>query len=364
MNQADHDVADGDRLALVDLLDRAFDDAVVRVGEVVRTVRIANEVIAIRFAGGALVPALMRALGPVVVAPEIPPTATIDVWDTVSTGRPLPLLVRDLLRAHDAAWLGDRGPRGELQQYSVGSVRAAYYGPGLLSTFNRSKRRGTFWINDHGALPWYEPGSPFRVLFDWILGGPTRHLVHAGAIHSSSGGVLLGGAGGSGKSTTALACLGAPDLRYVSDDYVTIGLEPEPVAWNMYATAKVKSPADLGRFPRLRDHFTALDIDGEAEHPVLFVHEHLRSSLAGSTPLRALVFPRYLALDECTIDAVQPDIAFKLLAPSTIQQVPTDTAAAMQFMRSLTTRVPAFRLGLPRDVELIPAAIHRIIANA
>jgi hypothetical protein len=261
------------------------------------------------------------------------------------------VLVDHLLRLLDRTWLEDRDLRGELQAFVDGPIRAAYYGPRLLSVYDTGLRSGLYWLQDAAALPWYEPGAPFRVLLDWVVAGPTSQLLHAGAVAGPTGGIVLGGAGGSGKSTTALSCLGDPSLRYLSDDYVVIDVPADatavPVVTSIYSTAKLKTMADLERFDELRaavvngDRAAAEAGDPDAEKPMLFVHEHAPERLAPLTPAEA----------------------FRRLAPSTIQQVPTSGASALRCMRALTKRVPAFHLGLPTDRRKIPAAVAGILAE-
>src|SRR5207237_9503214 len=115
-----------------------------------------KESVRIRTAGGALAGPLLRALDHLRLDPETTPTATIDAWDSTSTGRPLPLLVEHLLRLLDRTWLDDRDIRAELRAFADGPVRAAYYGPGLLSVYDVERRAGIYWLHDAAALPWYE----------------------------------------------------------------------------------------------------------------------------------------------------------------------------------------------------------------
>jgi hypothetical protein len=288
------------------------------------------------------------------------------------------MLVQSLLRLLDRTWLEDRDLRGEVSGYSAGSFRVAYYGPRLLSIYDLTARRGMFWLDDADALPWYEPGAPFRVLFDWMVADPTTQLVHAGAISTPAGGVLLGGAGGSGKSTTALSCLveavgdqaASRGLRYVSDDYVIVENGDDLRAHGPYATAKVKGLADLERFPELApwvsniDEVRRLDGTDDAPKPMMFTNEMAPAHLDPSTSVAALVFPKYRALDACEIAPIDSSTAFKLLAPSTIQQVPASRSQAMRLMRAMAFRAPAYVLGLPRDRRLIPAAIEWIADDA
>ena len=195
-------------------------------------------------------------------------------------------------------------------------------------------------------------------------------MIHAGAIAGPTGAVVLGGAGGTGKSTTALACLGHPGLRYMSDDYVIVEVEPEPLVTSVYATAKLKSLSEFDRFEHLRASVVNReratgdsDGDPDAEKPMLFVNETAPECLVEEMPLRALVFPRFVDRDDCTIARLSSDVAFKLLAPSTLQQVPATGGAALRCMRTLAGQVPAFGLGLPRDPRKIPDALVAILAE-
>jgi hypothetical protein len=369
------DFADRDRRELHRLVAEAFDEAAELVGAPATSVRVGRDVVRIRTAGPALARPLTRALGHLAVDPATPPTATIDAFDSATTGRPLPLLVVHLLRLLDVTWLEDRDYRGGLRAFADGPVRAAYYGPRLFSVYDVERRAGVYWLPDATELPWYEPGAPFRVLMDWIVAGPTTQLVHAGALAGPTGGVMLGGAGGSGKSTTALACLGATGqgLRYVSDDYVVVDVPDDaaavPTVTSIYCTAKLKSLTDLDRFGELRDAVvnedrSAVDAgDPDAEKPMLFVHEHAPERLAAVTPVRAVVFPKYLGLDECEVTPISTEQAFRRLAPSTVQQMPLSGTSALRVMRALTQRVPAFHLGLPTDRRKIPSAVAGILSE-
>jgi hypothetical protein len=360
---------DRDRLALHRLLAEGFEDAAERVGVTETIVQIGDETIRVRTAGPAPHEPLTRALIRVDAADAPAPTATIDAWDSATTGRPMPLLVDNLLRVLEQDWLAGRDVRGELHAFRDGPVRAAYYGPQMLSVYDTASRSGVFWLPDAAALPWYEPAAPFRVLIEWIMMSPTRRLIHAGAVGGSTAGMLLGGAGGSGKSTTALSCVADHRFRYVSDDYVVVNLSQPITAAAVYATAKLKSLADLERLPEMKaavdnlDRVAATPDDGDAEKAVLYLYEHVPDRVAPTTAIKALVFPRYLALDEPKFAAITHDAAFKFLAPSTIQQVPAAASEALRFMRTVTERVPAFLLGLPTEPEKIPDALTAILSE-
>ena len=66
-----------------------------------------------------------------------------------------------------------------------------------------------------------------------------RCFCTAAAVGQAAGGVLLVGAGGSGKSTCALSCL-TSDLLYAGDDYVAVELRPEPRVLSLFCSGKLE----------------------------------------------------------------------------------------------------------------------------
>ena len=98
--------------------------------------------------------------------------------------------------------------------------------------------------------------------------------MHAGAIGTDGGAVLVVGRGGRGKSTTTLAGLGA-GLKYVGDDYVAVETKDRPLVHSIYNAGKLE-PHHLERFPVLREHAT-IDppgLDGDFEQPKAVVYVH------------------------------------------------------------------------------------------
>ena len=92
------------------------------------------------------------------------------------------------------------------------------------------------------AIPWWERAAPLRVALSWALRGPSRPLVHAGAVGDDRGVVVLAGARGSGKTTVALAAL-ADGLQYLGDDYVLLDGAGEATVSPVYNTASVRPAA-------------------------------------------------------------------------------------------------------------------------
>ena len=361
--EADPDEAD--RLEYFRILQNGFHDAVARAGGLEdREYRIADETLRLRFAGPALPPRLCRALDHLSAPAGPAPDLTVLLWDSASTGRKLPLLAASLLRLLKLTWLEDRGVRGEILGYNGQRIRAVYDGGSeILCALDTVTRTAVYWTADAERLPYHESGAPLRTILHWWLDRPDRQVVHAGAVGTETAGVLLAGKGGTGKSTTALACVDA-GLRYVSDDYTVVTDAPDPVAHSLYNTAKVKTESEVKRFPWLADWVS--NREGAAtgqEKPMVFLHEHRPESLVSRLPLRGIVFPRVIGPGPARLVPVSPDSAFKAMAPSTVTQLPGAGPRSLHFMRSLARRLPCFLLDLGSDLGAVPAAIRSLLTD-
>lgn len=367
MNHLATEAADEkDRLVLLELLhDAACDAATMAGGFIERDFCIGGQLLRLRFAGPALVDRFCRAFAhlAVPVTADAAPDANICLWDTASTGRKLPLLIGNLLRLLRVTW-SDVDIRGELRAYQSQRLRAMLWWPDMLEVMDLERKLGVFWIPDARAVPYYESGAPLRGMLHWWLSNAQRQLVHGGAVGTAEGGVLLGGVGGSGKSTTSLACLDSP-LLYAGDDYTLVTNSPAPFVHSLYNTAKVKTLEDLqARFPHLESWVTNADgVRDNQEKPLMFVHEHRREKLINGFPLKALVFPRYVGNTKCQLEPLAPGSAFKALAPSTITQTPGAGAETMRALSALVRQVPSYLLGVSSDVRAIPDAIIDLLAK-
>ncbi|MGE0449784.1 MAG: serine kinase [Vicinamibacterales bacterium] len=356
-----------DRRALFRIVDEAFEDAAALAGGAIdERFRIGGELVHVRFAGDGLLRGLTRALAHLRTQSTEPAALTLHVWDSYSTGRPLPLLATSLLRLLRITWLEDRGFRGEILGYSDQTFRAALEGhdTDMFSLLDLEQGRGVLWTPDCRLLPWYESGAPLRTLLSWWFESQGRHLVHGGAVGLERGGVLLAGRAGAGKSTAALACLGS-ELRYAGDDYslvqVAAGLEPR--LSSLYNTAKVKSGDDFVRFPWMRAGAATAQAEGAADRkPMLFLHEHQPEALIDGFPLKAIVLPRFIpGLAEPTVVPVEPSSAFKALAESTIPQRTGSGSAALHGLSLLTRQVPAFLLGTTPALDRIAPVLSGLL---
>jgi hypothetical protein len=246
------------------------------------------------------------------------------------------------------------------------------YGDGGLTILDLERGRCLHWVHEISKVPGWAAASPLRTPLGLLLATRGRYLLHGAAIGQPSGAVLLAAKGGSGKSTSALACLdaasplGAPRLLVAGDDFVV--LEPDPAAPRVHAlfgTAKIgRTHAAL--FPGL-ERLVVRDggpLDVPGEKAVLRLLPDAADRLAPVLPLRAIAVP-VLGLDrpESRIEPLSRSGAMLALAPSSIFLVQGAGAETLDAVTRLVAGLPCYHLRIGRDVRGIPLAIEALLAQ-
>lgn len=352
-----------DRVAFFQAAAEGFCRAARAVGAIEKCYRIAGCNVRLRFAGPALVPTIDPALAHLAPPCSVEPDYTIEAFDTASTGAPMPLLVRSLIELLRLRWWEHLHSRREIKGYHGGNIQAAFHlGPGILSVLDNKAGHAVYWVEDARDIPYYERGYPITNLLNWWLGRRGRVIVHAAAIGRASGGVLLPGKGGSGKSTTALACA-ASDLSIVGDDYCAVE-EATRRAHSLYNTVKLKGDEDVERFCHLAPFIDNLERVGEGDdraRAMVFLHPHFPGKMLADMPLEAILIPRVTGQPKTTIVPTSAAAALKALAPSTIFQLAGNERPAFQALVQLVRNVPSFEIHLGTAIAGIPQAIDRFL---
>jgi hypothetical protein len=252
--------------------------------------------------------------------------------------------------------------RYELRPLQNSRVSSTYdLGSGVLSVFDATGGRAFYWVRDAEALPYYERGAPLRTLLNWWLSGAGLHCAHAAAVGTSDGALLLTGKGGSGKSTTALACLAA-GMGYASDDYCAIAQEPVPAVYSLYNTGKLRDETDLARQPQFEPWIANRD-RLEDEKLLMFLNEHAPERLLREAPLRAIVLPRVVEGAESSLHPIAPAGALRALAPTTMFQLPGAAQSAMAIMAGLVRAIPCYRLDAGSEIAAIPSLLSDLLGE-
>lgn len=325
---------------------------------------IGGHTVCLRFAGSSLIPYLTPALNHLAAKPTSAPALTVCLWDQASTGIQLPPLLSSFIHSlYTASEQLMVDGRGELKHYNSERFRAAFNPDShVLSLLDTEQNLAVYWLNSKAnQLPYYERGAPLRTILHWWINDRTHQFVHAGAVGMATGGVLLAGKGGSGKSTTALACLGS-ELSYASDDYCLIATEHKPYVYSLYNTAKLRGIEDLQRFPQVAPHMTNVD-RLETEKAMIFLNEHYPDKVIGGFPIKAILLPRVSKQTESNLKVATAGAALAALAPSTLFQLPGAGRMALQTMSKFVRQVPCYVLEVGSDLSQIPEVILRLLST-
>lgn len=314
-----------------------------------------GRVVRLQFAGAALADWLTPALAHVRMTPHPAPALTIRLWDSVSTGvslPPLPALMQPSAPAH-AQW----------GSYAHSERFHAFWQPRaqLFTMLDSQSQEAIYWVHDTQHLPLTEGGAPLLTLLHWWLGQQGQQVVHSAAVGTNAGGALLVGKSGSGKSTTALACLNA-GLYYLGDDYCLVAAKPTPTVYSLYSSGKIHF-ADLTRFPRLQSAQNANQY-ADADKALYFLAESFATQLVPSLPLKAVLLPMIKLAGKSQVSAISPAVALLGIAPSTVFQLVGEKQQTIQQLGRLVRQIPCYRLELGPDLDAIPVLIGELLAKA
>ncbi len=305
--------------------------------------RIAGRSVCMRFAGPALLPVLAPAFAHLLRSSAEPPDLTVCCWDDASTGVTTP----EPRVSADRAGI----------EFVDGPVKLAWEpGQRAIAAFSATQRLALVRFQDAGAVPVWERAAPLRRILHWWASGLGLQLVHAAAVGTRQGGVLLVGRGGSGKSTTALACVGSA-LGYAGDDYCLLSFDDGPRVHALYGSGKADA-ASGARLPRLQSTFAASALRGEGKS-VIFVEDSFPGTMIDTFPLRAVVVPRIAGDAACRLDPMPRAAALRAVAPSTLFQLPGDRGESLSRLAALVRELPCWQLSLGPD----PAAAQPLLEN-
>lgn len=292
----------------------------------------------IRYGDPALADALGRATRHLPPAARGTPDLTIDCWTEP-----------DGLCGPSATW-----PATGTVYVDDGTIVLTWDAPhGPLFVYDRTRRHAWALFASLTTLSW-ELATPFRRILHWWAADHGLQMVHAAAVGHATGGLLLVGRSGSGKSTTALACLDA-GLGFSGDDCCLLVPGDPTQVHSLYLSGKADS-LGAALLPGLHQAFAKppLTIDGKT---VLFADQIRPDGVCTGFPLRGIVVPRITGQTGSRLTRIRPAAALRALAPSTVLQMPGNRSDGLERLAAVVRPLPAWELALgsvPADAaELI-----------
>ena len=238
------------------------------------------------------------------------------------------------------------GRGGAVAGLSHGPVRAtAAADDTSLMLWDDERRIACCWFAGVAGVNRWDRAAPLRTALHFALAGPHRQLVHGAVVGIGGRGVLLAGPGGSGKSTTTLACLQA-ELQVVGDDYAAVDFRAGRTrAWNLFRSIKIgeREPGVNGR-----DH-----------RRTLILGEDLPGSVTEMLELSAVLLPQVAGGTHSSVSTATSAEALRALAPSTLLQTPYEEEPSMGLLAQLARSLPAYHLNLGADRGV--AAIRQVL---
>lgn len=213
--------------------------------------------------------------------------------------------------------------------------------------------RGVQWARDAGAFAPWEGGAPLRYLLRWLLAPHALHLVHGAVVGTDRGGVLLVGKAGSGKSTSALACLDA-GMRFVADDYFLLSCAPEPVAHPLFAVAKADHNA-ISLLGDIAERASGAKTDWRGKYRL-----PIGDLAVDAMRIRAVVQPRRAARTGEPVRGGARE-ALKEVVTSSLSQLPGASGTTLAALKPAFDRLPCFELDVGPDLQQIPVALTALI---
>jgi hypothetical protein len=184
-------------------------------------------------------------------------------------------------------------------------------------------------------------------------------LVHAAAVGTERGGLLIAAKSGGGKSTLALACLGTA-LRWAGDDSLLIEMrDGQARVHSLYCSGSVFA-AEVDLYPQLM----ALSLQPRLDRPKMqfFLGGHA-AWLDDTVPVRAVLVPKFTERSFSQTAPSSPSQALLVLGPSSINLAGGRPARRLSRIGAVVRAAPCFTLELGRHTADVPAVMEDLLAR-
>ncbi|MCF6342538.1 MAG: glycosyltransferase [Bacteroidales bacterium] len=332
-------------------LDR-FEQAAGVTAKVRRYYSIAGTTVCLCFAGESMLPYMTPALEHLRLHETTNPDMTINVWDSISTNTSMP--------PPPCNW-ADFTDRGDIWGFNSKRIKTAFHWSEYsVNVMDMLSNTGVYWVKNPKAFPYWVYSSPFRSMIQWWMEKNDCQLLHAAAIGTDHGAVLVSGKGGAGKSTSAVSSLKA-GLFYLADDYVIVKKGVEPKVYSLYSTAKLNTE-DMPKFPAFQK-FAAKTIKKDQEKAVLFLYPELNKQLKREMPLKAILTPVVVGQKKSELRPTSFWPVQRALSFTTMSQLPGAGSHTHKYISELTRQLPCYSLRLGKDLDEIPKVISNLLKH-
>ena len=331
-----------------------FHEAVSLTGEIRRYFSIGDTTVCLVFAGNELVPFMTAAIAHLEINDVDKADLEILIWDSKSTS------VEMLPPPCERAYFTERG---DFWGFNSKRIRTAFHWSDFsVNLMDLETNVGFYWVKTVEYLPMWVFAAPLRTQFHWWMEKNGGQLLHAAAVGTDEGAILITGKGGVGKSTTALSCL-KHGMFYLADDYLIVKLKPEPVVQSLYCTAKLL-PEDLKNFPQFAEYLVEDQSGVPEDKRLFFLYPALKKNIIRELPLRAVMKPEVNPGSySCELQPIPYKKIHGALSFTTMSQLPYAGEYTQDFITKIITGSPCFLLSLGQDIDCSPGLLKRYLAG-
>jgi hypothetical protein len=193
------------------------------------------------------------------------------------------------------------------------------------------------------------------VLAAWLASRGVQ-LLHVAAVGNASGAALLVGAGGAGKSTSALACA-RRGLGFLGDDLCVVDATESPTVHALYATAKMTPESET------RLNFSPGVSIGRTDKGKRAVALGDEVSLLPSAPIKAIISLNTSSSAALTPTRLSTTEVLRILAPTALQAAigPRELGQWLRTAASLARVTPGYRIDIGWDLDAVAGLIQTAI---
>lgn len=232
-----------------------------------------------------------------------------------------------------------------------------FEGTGIhLQIINKLTNQAIVWCNSSVLIPAWSKSFPFRQILHHFFEDSHYCLIHGAGVGINGIGVLLTAKGGSGKSTSALACL-SNGWQYVGDDFILLNTNTNYM-YSLYNVAKLE-PHQLANFKNLAE--ITLSKNQDMHKQQIFLFPKYQSRLCRKMKLRAIITPQYDAsLDANTLFPCSVSHSLLAMAPSTVFLLKADKRLFNK-LSQVCQSLPTYKLNTSSDLDNIPKVIEQVL---
>jgi hypothetical protein len=337
-------------IVFVNSLKKHFVQSVSEHRQVIRYLCIDNFIIKLWFANETLVEVIVPALVHLEVEHAEKVDLTICLWDSQSTQSPI------VAPPWPHPYYTDRGEIIHANNQRVYSLMDLH--TRALNVLDKEQNIAFYWTQELADLPWWASGSPLQYIIHWWSFGRGYQLTHAAGVGLNDKAVLLTGKGGSGKSTTTIACLQA-GFNYFSEDYCLLQESSHPKIHSVYNSAKVTQQT-LDFFPELIPYIANKNRQ-PAEKALIFQQQIYPDRIRQSAKLQAILVPSVKKVNHSWLEPIAIDEVLTALTVTTMWQLIRSSVATFNRLKAIAKVLPAYRLHLGSDFKNIPKVIGSLL---